>query len=74
MAPHSFARGFRAGGLICSCTLSNADPNGELPVYGKLEKSSCMATRVLAEHGIPARTLTGGYYHYESATADGTKN
>ena len=43
-------------------------------VYGKIEKSSYMATRVLAEHRIPARSLTGGYYRYEAATADGTKN
>jgi rhodanese-related sulfurtransferase len=74
MAPHSFARGLRAGGLIGSCTLSNADPDGEVLAYCKIGKSSYMATRVLAEYGIPARSLTGGYYRYESAAADGTEN
>jgi hypothetical protein len=29
-----------------------------------------MATRVLAEYGITARSLTGGYYRYEYAATD----
>jgi NADPH-dependent 2,4-dienoyl-CoA reductase/sulfur reductase-like enzyme/rhodanese-related sulfurtransferase len=53
---------------------TDADPDGEVLAYCKIGKSSYMATRVLAEHGIPARSLTGGYYRYESAAADGTKN
>ena len=44
-----------------------ADPDGEVFTYCKIGKSSYMATRVLAEHGSAARSLTGGYYRYERA-------
>ena len=43
------------------------DPDGEVFTYCKIGKSSYMATRILAEHGIDARSLTGGYYRYEAA-------
>jgi len=46
---------------------ADADPDGEVLTYCKIGKSSYMATRVLAEHGIAARSLTGGYYRYERA-------
>lgn len=50
---------------------ADADPDGEVLTYCKIGKSSYMATRVLAEYGITARSLTGGYYRYEYAATDG---
>ena len=49
---------------------ADANPDGEVLTYCKIGKSSYMATRVLAEYGIPARSLTGGYYRYEYAATD----
>ncbi|MFW6316878.1 MAG: FAD-dependent oxidoreductase [Halorubrum sp.] len=49
---------------------ADADPNGEVLTYCKIGKSSYMATRVLAEYGIDARSLTGGYYRYARAAVD----
>jgi rhodanese-related sulfurtransferase len=49
---------------------ADANPDGEVLTYCKIGKSSYMVTRVLAEYGIPARSLTGGYYCYEYATTD----
>ena len=49
---------------------ADANPDGEVFTYCKIGKSSYMATRVLAEYGIPARSLTGGYYRYEYAATD----
>jgi len=49
---------------------TDADPDGEVFTYCKIGKSSYMATRVLAEHGIEARSLTGGYYRYEAAAGN----
>lgn len=49
---------------------ADANPDGEVLTYCKIGKSSYMATRVLAEYGITARSLTGGYYRYEYATDD----
>jgi rhodanese-related sulfurtransferase len=47
---------------------ADANPDGEVFTYCKIGKSSYMATRVLAEYGITARSLTGGYYRYDYAT------
>ncbi|WP_254921845.1 FAD-dependent oxidoreductase [Halorubrum ezzemoulense] len=49
---------------------ADANPDGEVFTYCKIGKSSYMATRVLAEYGITARSLTGGYYRYEYAATD----
>ena len=49
---------------------ANANPDGEVFTYCKIGKSSYMATRVLAEYGITARSLTGGYYRYEYAATN----
>jgi len=49
---------------------ADANPDGEVLTYCKIGKSSYMATRVLAEYGITARSLTGGYYRYEYAATD----
>jgi len=49
---------------------ADANPDGEVFTYCKIGKSSYMATRVLAEYGIPARSLTGGYYRYKYAATD----
>ena len=50
---------------------ADANPDGEVLTYCKIGKSSYMATRVLAEYGITARSLTGGYYRYEYAATGG---
>ncbi len=50
-----------------------ADPDGEVLTYCKIGKTSYMATRVLAEYGIDARSLTGGYYRYDRAVTDGER-
>ncbi|WP_231754418.1 rhodanese-like domain-containing protein [Halapricum sp. CBA1109] len=43
---------------------AETDPDGEVLTYCKIGKSSYMATRILAEYGIDAKSLTGGYYRY----------
>ncbi|ELZ43338.1 FAD-dependent pyridine nucleotide-disulfide oxidoreductase [Halorubrum coriense DSM 10284] len=52
---------------------ADVNPDGEVFTYCKIGKSSYMATRVLAEYGITARSLTGGYYRYEYASTDDDK-
>jgi len=50
-----------------------ADCDGDETVltYCKIGKSSYMASRILEQQGIDARSLTGGYYRYElAASAD----
>ena len=49
--------------------IDNNDIDGEVVTYCKIGKSSYMATRVLREQGIEARSLTGGYYRFRVANA-----
>jgi len=49
--------------------VNNNDIDGEVVTYCKIGKSSYMATRVLQEQGIEARSLTGGYYRFRVANA-----
>ena len=50
--------------------IDNNDVDGEVVTYCKIGKSSYMATRVLQQEGIAARSLTGGYYRYRAAEVD----
>ena len=50
--------------------LDDTEIDGEVVTYCKIGKSSYMATRVLQEQGIEARSLTGGYYRYRAAETD----
>jgi len=47
--------------------LDEADVDGEVLTYCKIGKSSYMASRILQEEGLSARSLTGGYYRYRAA-------
>jgi len=44
--------------------LEDNEVDGEVLAYCKIGKSSYMASRILQQEGIEARSLTGGYYRY----------